>query len=634
MKTSPFPKSLKLLFLFLLFLNLNLNLNPNPNIYALSTKNNYIENAINLELAKNPYWLILLHYKNGKSVINNKSFFLSKKGKTNPKLELIATLNSLFQNENNENSAICRFPARIKWLKKNLNIIKSDLPKIECPEFKEYNQIINAKFISLLFISESFTSPQSMFGHIALRIARRNNDDFISNGHALSFAANLPKGETTTSLIYKGISGAYDGYFTLSSFDKLKQFYNGFQNRDIWEFKLVLSEDELDNFIKHAWELKNINTDYFFFSMNCATALELILKSAKPNIKLTKIAFTTPLEIIDLLFKQGLIEAFHLYPSDAKKLKEIKNALNDDEIEIMNDIMHGKLKVSSFFELNEVEENRKALIIEAIKIKNNMNFLNGRISKNQYLSLFSHKDFEKSERLNSPKLTMQIKANPLKGHDVSRLDIFGGYYHNTFYSALQINPLYHDISDKDAGYTKESSLRFLSTNINYYENKNKFGFNSSIFKIGAYSPINSDIKKMSFELDSKLAYDFSPRLNKHFYGFYLNGGPGLTFNFWEILSFTNLIMLEADASSEFTNNYYLGSHLKSFLKLSEASFAKTITSYIYGVGYSGSFADYMEVELKQYFYLTRNLRLNLEASYHFLDAYESFSASIGASIYF
>ncbi|MDQ7049623.1 MAG: hypothetical protein Q9M92_08800 [Enterobacterales bacterium] len=79
------------------------------------------------QLAKQRTWLKLgLYEADGisyKSAIHTESFFLSQLGRTNPEAELDATIQAInkpFINEKNSKShALCRFPARVIWLKKN-----------------------------------------------------------------------------------------------------------------------------------------------------------------------------------------------------------------------------------------------------------------------------------------------------------------------------------------------------------------------------------------------------------------------------------------------------------------------------------------------------------------------------------
>ncbi|MCI5124843.1 MAG: hypothetical protein D3925_10280, partial [Candidatus Electrothrix sp. AR5] len=71
------------------------------------------------QLAQDPVWLKLLHYKNGQSEVLTKDFFLSPKGGQDPEAELLATLDAYseaWSAEDNDTHARCRFPARYLWL--------------------------------------------------------------------------------------------------------------------------------------------------------------------------------------------------------------------------------------------------------------------------------------------------------------------------------------------------------------------------------------------------------------------------------------------------------------------------------------------------------------------------------------
>ena len=67
----------------------------------------------------------------GISEIDDKHFFFAKDGFKNAKHELDATLDAFFSDEiKDDNSSICRFPARYEWLKNELNA--TDFPQADC----------------------------------------------------------------------------------------------------------------------------------------------------------------------------------------------------------------------------------------------------------------------------------------------------------------------------------------------------------------------------------------------------------------------------------------------------------------------------------------------------------------------
>ena len=60
------------------------------------------------------------------------------------------------------------------------------------------------------------------------------------------------------------------------------------ESRDIWEYKLDLSQGQIDEFVRHIWELDKIRFDYFFVDENCSYRLLTILDAVNPEWNLSK----------------------------------------------------------------------------------------------------------------------------------------------------------------------------------------------------------------------------------------------------------------------------------------------------------------------------------------------------------
>ena len=112
--------------------------------------NGYIKDLQRIAIEKNlheaRYWEVLLHYKPRRfgigieSLVDDREFFLSPKGKTDPKAELLATIEGFFSKDTASDAhPQCSFVARYNWLKKELPIDtkKLDLEKIEIPKLIE-----------------------------------------------------------------------------------------------------------------------------------------------------------------------------------------------------------------------------------------------------------------------------------------------------------------------------------------------------------------------------------------------------------------------------------------------------------------------------------------------------------------
>ncbi|NNE08323.1 MAG: hypothetical protein HKN20_07145, partial [Gemmatimonadetes bacterium] len=82
-----------------------------------------IEEARRAELARDPYWHTILHYKRGlfgvRSLVDDAAFFAAANGKRDPAAELEATLRAFFEGPpaEGEKHPVCRFVLRFEWLK-------------------------------------------------------------------------------------------------------------------------------------------------------------------------------------------------------------------------------------------------------------------------------------------------------------------------------------------------------------------------------------------------------------------------------------------------------------------------------------------------------------------------------------
>ena len=182
--------------------------NPKPSVDA------YIEvlqqQALEKKLWHKRGWINLLHYKRAtlplqsdsySSYVDDEKFFLSDEGATQPDAELLATLRGFFETSDGDNHAQCRFPARLDWLSQQLNIQDQYLPKVDCPLYKQWREMVNVEQVVLVFPAHHLNSPSSMFGHTLLRLdppSDGKNSDWLAYG--VNFGANIPAGDN--SLLY------------------------------------------------------------------------------------------------------------------------------------------------------------------------------------------------------------------------------------------------------------------------------------------------------------------------------------------------------------------------------------------------------------------------------------------------
>jgi hypothetical protein len=106
-----------------------------------------------------------------KSLVDDPKFFLSEKGRTDPRGELRATIRAFFTPKvEGERHPACRFVARYQWLKERLGIDPSRLPAGECTEIFQMVETLRPSSVILSFPTSHINSPASMFGHTLLTI--------------------------------------------------------------------------------------------------------------------------------------------------------------------------------------------------------------------------------------------------------------------------------------------------------------------------------------------------------------------------------------------------------------------------------------------------------------------------------
>ena len=249
--------------------------------------------ALKASVWNDPYWLRLLYYEKSlfggyRSVSTNNNFFLSKWGKISPKLELEAALDGLFfLGENDDDSPECRFPERYRWLRAKFGVRESDSPAKACKSFEEWKAGLDTESVGLLFAAGYLNNPSTLYGHTFLRLHKRGSEGADLLDYTVNYAATA---DTESGLFFaiKGLVGAYPGQFsTIPYYLKIQEYHN-IENRDLWEFPLSLTPEEVDRLLRHGWELGKASFPYLFFTRNCSWQLMPLLDIVKPGLDLSR----------------------------------------------------------------------------------------------------------------------------------------------------------------------------------------------------------------------------------------------------------------------------------------------------------------------------------------------------------
>lgn len=237
-------------------------------------------------------WRKLLYYEknllgNWRSPSTNPSFFLSKWGGINPRLELEAAIDGFFFEGEPDDSPECRFPERYRWLREKLGIKPERLPPPACPRFEAWKAGLDPGSVSLLFAAGYLNNPATLYGHTFLRLHKRGGAGADLLDYTINYAATTDK---DSGLFYalKGLFGAYPGQFATIPYYLKIQEYQNMENRDLWEFPLGLTPEEIDLLLRHCWELGKASFPYLFFTRNCSWQLMPLLDIVKPELALSE----------------------------------------------------------------------------------------------------------------------------------------------------------------------------------------------------------------------------------------------------------------------------------------------------------------------------------------------------------
>lgn len=425
-------------------------------VYAVST-DELIAQAHMKKLSDERYWHLLMHTPKEESEIDDPSFFLSPEGKRNLSAELEATIRHLNDDVNRSDASVfCRFPARRTWLEQELN---TSFGEGECREYEALVAKMDPQKVTLVFPSAHINSPASMFGHTFLRIDSSMESKLMS--YAINYSAFT---EDTNGLLfaYKGLFGGYYGYYSmLPYYEKLKE-YRDSESRDVWEYDLNLTHDEVMAMVRHIWELQRINSWYYFFDENCSYHMLWLTEIARPSSRLRDhfYYYVIPPETVRAFEDEGLVSEKHYRPSKRTKLLGYEHRLSDEAIRAVKALSTGEISSFSLRQVNLSDQERRFTLEAAAELVE-YEYIEGKISKEVYASRYHALLSQRAALGEGEILHLPIKPNPDSAHHSARLQVVQGWFENRSPLLIGWRPAFHDLSEDDTGHLSGAQIEFL-----------------------------------------------------------------------------------------------------------------------------------------------------------------------------
>jgi hypothetical protein len=444
---------------------------------ARSQEDSYLEqlqkNAVQQRLSEERTWKVLLHYTKTltggeRSRIDDRKFFLSPQGRVDRQAELAATLSALFVPPQKDGEyAACRFPARFEWLNSRLGIDPTRLPAYSCTERDKALGAVAGQSAVLVFPVGHINSPASMFGHTLIRI------DSASKSNLISYAGNYAAVTTDTNgFIYawKGLFGKYKGYYSLMPYYIKVKEYNDLEHRDMWEYRMKLSQIEVKRMLNHIWELQGIQSSYYFLDENCSYNLLFLIEAARPELHLTEKTgiFVLPTQTIGIAQESGILEEPRYRPSQGTRIRHIVTLLHGDGQQMAYDLAYG-IRAPGLLESSTLVTVDQIKILDAA-----IEFLQFRLARKElgqddfnkrYLSLLGQRS--KLGAAPDGLYDLAPPSRPESGHPATKIALGGGVRRGEAFSELEVRPEFHSLLDPDRGYLRGAQIKFLDTALDY-----------------------------------------------------------------------------------------------------------------------------------------------------------------------
>lgn len=461
-------------------------------IYGVTT-DELIAQAQTQKLSESRYWHLLMHAPQNESEIDDPAFFLSQEGKHDLSLELESTIRHLNEDTNRSNGSIyCRFPARRVWLEKELNVT------FEAGKCSDYDALVakmDPQKVTLVFPSAHINSPASMFGHTFLRIDSAMESKLMS--YAINYAAHT---EDTNGLLfaYKGLFGGYYGFYSmLPYYEKLKE-YRDSESRDVWEYDLNLSPDEVMAMVRHIWELQHINSWYYFFDENCSYHMLWLTEIARPSVRLRDHFFyyVIPPDTVRAFEEEGLVTQKHFRPSKRTKLLAYETKLSHNAINTVKRLSEGDMNSS-----DTLADQERRFTLEAAAELVEYDYIEGKISKDIYSSRYHSLLSQRAGLGRGEMLDIPLKSNPDSAHRSARVSLLHEWGENRSPWLIGWRPAFHDLSEDDTGHLSGAQIEFLDT-IVAIEKERVTLEELTILSLASIAPVSHFFKPFSWRMKS------------------------------------------------------------------------------------------------------------------------------------
>lgn len=466
-------------------------------IFLYSSQQTTLDLLTKNHIYKKNEWKALLHYNKSLKINNNKYILCKKfslKNEMQADIKAFYLKSSSFKNINNHPQ--CKFPARLLFIKHELNLSKNEFPQIICPEFKTYKDKAPVDDIGLIYVSENVKNPSSMMGHTFFKLSGKNNMGKKVT-HAVTFYTVLDT-YNLISLVYQNLYSGMPGKFVLQPYSEAINNYIYNENRNVWEYNLMLNDYKKKLLYYHLWELKDIDMKYYFTSYNCSTIVYYCLSLVNPKIYDDKNLWVTPLDTVKYLYKYNLVKTSKLIASNQWLIRMLEENIAKNNIEnvkyIVSNHNYSTIKNLDFYSL------------ELLKAYSKMQYTENNINKKQLHKIKNKINLNPSN--NSEIFDISKYKLPSNIPPQRQVELGFTHVNKIDYTKISFLPTSHLLNDYNREYFGESELKLFYLSI--FAKKDDIDLNEfTLFGMKSYLPYTLLTHDLSyqFELAIKKEYD-------------------------------------------------------------------------------------------------------------------------------
>lgn len=431
-------------------------------------------------------------FNNQQSIVDSPEFFIAPSGKNNPKAELLATIAAFFEPDNpesDEQHPQCAHAGRYVYLKKVLQFDSSRLPEVPCIGFEKWRSNLQTVGVSLIFSAFYINNPSSGFGHTLLRLHRRieGSGGFQRSSPLLDWAVNFAAYPTTNnSILYpiRGVNGAFPGRFSIMPYYLKVQEYNDYESRDLWEYDLGFTPDEITFMQALLWEVGEMDVDYYYIDDNCAFVIHALLNAVRPELEMTDEfnAWVTPPDTL-----RSAVDAFGVSDRAVFRTSNLTRTRLRSELLQASESDCGFAIIDSPEKLDDVclsgftKERQAAIldfVIEYLDLKDNPIDP----TRNRRYEMLRPLVLGKRASLGVKSSDLEYfpaDLQPDKGHSDGLVALSAGYSERFGgFGRLQWRPSLHDRFASRLGYTEGLEIRIFDTIVRFQSDTKKAYFES------------------------------------------------------------------------------------------------------------------------------------------------------------